>query len=123
MSSDAKVSDERPTVLIVEDEYFLAADLVSGLESRGAIVLGPAPSIEDGLRLISSGMQIDTAVLDINLRGELVFDIADALERRGVPFVFVTGYENGVVPPRFAAVPMFQKPVDAASVCSAVLGN
>ncbi len=56
--------------------------------------------------------RLDLAVLDINLEGEKVFPVADALEARSVPFLFATGYDAGGVPDRFLDVPRWEKPFD-----------
>jgi two-component SAPR family response regulator len=77
--------------------------------------------VEHGPSILASGVTIDRAVLDINLRGQFVFEVADALVERGIPFVFVTGYERASVPDRFADVAMFQKPVDSAALCAVIL--
>jgi CheY-like chemotaxis protein len=97
-------------VLVVEDEYLLADDLTHALEQAGAAVLGPVPGIEEALALIAAETQIDAAVLDVNLRGEMVFPVADALVARGIPFAFATGYDEWALPDRFAAIPRLEKP-------------
>ena len=102
-------------LLVVEDEYLIAASLARGLEGRGAEVAGPAGSVRDALALVEAeGDRLDGAVLDINLRDERVYPVADALAARGVPFVFLTGYDARVVPDAYAGVPRCEKPVDAA---------
>jgi len=58
------------------------------------------------------GDRLDGAVLDINLRGERAYPVADALSDRGVPFVFTTGYDTQVIPAPYARVPRCEKPVD-----------
>ncbi|KLK93984.1 chemotaxis protein CheY [Microvirga vignae] len=100
----------RCRVLVVEDEYFIADDMAKALEKLGAEVVGPVPKREKALALISSGEKIDAAVLDINLRGEEVFPVADALAAHGIPFVFATGYDASSIPPSYAAVPRWEKP-------------
>jgi CheY-like chemotaxis protein len=57
----------------------------------GYEVIGPAARLAEGLKL-ANGEQVDAAVLDINLAGELSFPIADVLEARGIPFIFASGY-------------------------------
>ena len=52
------------------------------------------------------------AVLDVNLDGEVVYPVADAVLARGVPFVFVTGYSADGIDRRFAQVPVLQKPIE-----------
>lgn len=99
-------------VLVVEDEMMAASMLEIVLGDAGCIVIGPAPSIADGLALIE-GASVDAAILDINLGGDPVFPLADALVQRQVPFVFVTGYGvTGVNGDRYAGVPVVQKPYD-----------
>jgi hypothetical protein len=51
-------------------------------------------------------------VLDVNLDGEMVYPVADAVLARGVPFVFVTGYSAEGIDRRFAQVPVLQKPIE-----------
>lgn len=78
-------------VLVVEDELVIAMELESLLEGLGCIVLDPAPSIRRALCLLS-GERPDAAVLDVNLQGERVTPVAEALQEQDVPFVLVTGY-------------------------------
>src|SRR5436189_372660 len=86
-------------LLVVEDEYLIAADLTASLESLGVQVIGPAASVEEALALVHNNSdRIDGAVLDINLRNERVYPVADVLMARGVPFVFTTGYDAVAVP-------------------------
>lgn len=106
-------------ILIVEDEYFVADDLAQQLEAAGAEILGPAPTLERAVELLEAE-QPDAAVLDINLRGERVYPLADDLKRRGVPFVFATGYDARVIPDAYAAVPRCEKPVSREAVVSAL---
>jgi len=81
----------RLKVLVVEDEPLVAMALEHMLADSGSAVIGPASSLKQGLRLIHEEA-VDGAVLDVNLCGEMVFPLADALAGQGVPFVYVTGY-------------------------------
>jgi DNA-binding NtrC family response regulator len=108
-------------VLVVEDEYLLADELVMELAGAGAVVLGPAGTIEDAFAIIDAERHIDGAILDTNLRGEAVFSAADLLLERGVPFVFTTGYDASVFPPRFRHIVRCEKPVNMARVTQAIL--
>ena len=102
-------------LLVVEDEYLIAASLARELEGRGAAVVGPAGSVRDALALVEAeGDRLDGAVLDINLRDERVYPVADALAARGVPFVFLTGYDARAIPDAYAGVPRCEKPVSPA---------
>ncbi|MER2267296.1 response regulator [Methylobacterium oxalidis] len=103
-------------VLLVEDDYFIAFDMQRHFETSGAHVLGPAPSVREALALISGAARIDAAVLDINLRGEMAFAVADELAARGVPFLFATGYNETSIPSRYAAQRRCEKPVEPEQI-------
>ncbi|HUF56902.1 MAG TPA: response regulator [Thermohalobaculum sp.] len=109
-------------ILVVEDEYYIADDLRRAALRLGAEVVGPAPTRERALELIVGPQRIDLAVVDINLRGEIVFEVADALEAQGVPFVFATGYNHGAIPERFGHVPCWSKPLDPHDLLRSLAG-
>jgi len=100
-------------VLIVEDEYFLAQDLADYFQDLGVEVLGPVPSVAEALRLLESA-EVQGAILDVNLRGERVYPVADVLRQKHVPFVFASGYGGELEPTAYAEVPRCIKPVDFA---------
>jgi CheY-like chemotaxis protein len=81
-------------VLIVEDEALVAMLAEDFLIELGAVVVGPATSIDDAMAMIA-GHEIDAALLDINIRGERSDRVADALRLRGIPIVCATGYGEG----------------------------
>jgi len=99
-------------VMLVEDEYLLAADLANGLTAMGAEVYGPFATVRDALKHLQSGPAPDFAILDINLRGEMVFPVADHLLAAAIPFVFVTGYDSGVLPAPYSSIPKLEKPLN-----------
>lgn len=109
-------------ILVVEDDFYLAKDLAARLCRMGAEVMGPSANIEDALGRISMGEGITGAILDINLADEMVFPVADELERIALPFVFATGYEPDVVPARHADKVILRKPLDDDSLTSALMG-
>jgi CheY-like chemotaxis protein len=98
-------------LLIVEDEYFLAQDLADHFQSLGVKVLGPAGTVADALSLLRSH-EVEGAVLDVNLRGERVYPVADVLLQKDVPFVFASGYGGELEPDVYTGVPRCIKPVD-----------
>ncbi|MGJ4944822.1 response regulator [Bradyrhizobium sp. HKCCYLS1011] len=104
------------SILIVEDEYFLADDLAGELKRRGADVIGPVSEVLDAQTILRSGQPIDAALLDINLRNEMIFPFARALRARDIRFVFTTGYEKSSIRPEFADVPLWEKPLDVLAV-------
>lgn len=109
-------------ILLVEDDYFIVSDLARSFEAEGAEVVGPAASVAHGLALLAGARDLDAAVLDIDLQGEMVFPLADALTARGVPFVFATGYDRTMVPPRYAAVAHCEKPVEPGTIARVLFG-
>jgi CheY-like chemotaxis protein len=89
MEQKAELSGMR--ILVVEDEPLLAMASADLLAESGCTVAGPATSVKQGMQLIEQE-DVDGAILDINLGGEMVFPLADALAERSIPFVYVTGY-------------------------------
>jgi len=116
--SDGTLGGRR--VLVVEDEYMLAEELSAELANVGAVVLGPVGDLADATALIQAEQDIDVAVLDANLGGEMVFPAADLLIERGVPIVFTTGYDASIIPGRFSGVARCEKPVSIDKVIQAI---
>lgn len=112
MASEASVSVTGRRLLVVEDDFFIASDLASWLESKGAEVLGPAGSVNGALTLLQADTLPDAAVLDINLGDERVFPVADALQSAHVPFVFLSGYDRSIIPDIYKDAPCCTKPLD-----------
>ena len=81
--------ERRRSVLVVEDELFIAMELAECLEEAGFQVSGPVGSVRDALRVIA-GQQPDAAVLDVNLGREKVIPVAERLRSLGVPFVIAS---------------------------------
>ena len=109
-----------PRVLVVEDEFLIACDVMFALEQAGADVVGPATTVSAAMALLDANL-IDAAVLDIDLRGNAVYPVADRLFDRGVPFVFATGYDVAQFDPRYAEIARFEKPFDSRRVAAAVM--
>lgn len=108
-------------VLVVEDDYQLAMALTRQLSELGAVVLGPSSNVEDALRQIASTDDLAGAILDANLGEEMVFPVADELERLHIPFLFATGYEPDVIPARHRERIMLRKPLEDDAVAAALL--
>jgi CheY-like chemotaxis protein len=119
MTTESPVSAKR--VLVVEDEYLLAMDVSAWLEAAGAHVVGPASNVDAALEVLEHA-ELDGAILDVNLRGEMVYPIADALTARGIPFVFTTGYDARSMPARFAFVKRCEKPTTPEAISRALFG-
>ena len=52
----------------------------------------------------------DVAILDVNLNGQPISPVADALVARGRPFVFATGYGERGLPEPYRDRPTLKKP-------------
>ena len=63
-----------------------------------------------------SAADVDVALLDVNIAGDFVYPLADQLRDRGVPIIFVTGYQAGAIEPRFAGCAVLTKPVQTATI-------
>ena len=81
-------------MLLVEDEVLIALHLEHLLGQRGWRVRGPAATVAQALHLLEDGEAPAVALLDVNLRGELVTPVAEVLRARGVPFVLASAYDR-----------------------------
>jgi len=106
-------------ILVVEDEYFIASDLARALASEGAIVVGPTGDVRTGLGL-ANDEPLDGALLDVNLGGDYIYPIADALVARGVPWMFVTGYDGWSLPEAYRQATVVTKPFSMAIVVDSI---
>ena len=106
-------------VLLVEDETLLALDLEMTLAHSGCKVIGAFATARAALAELARSWP-DAAVLDLNLNGETSLAVADALAERGVPFVFVTGYDRDQLPPRHKKAPMVAKPYSGTELVQAL---
>jgi CheY-like chemotaxis protein len=108
------------SVLIVEDEYFLADDLRTAFKSLGAEVVGPVGDLDAALEKAEDG-GFDFAIIDVRLRGRDAFDLADRLAARKIPFAFATGFDESAMPKRFAGAMRWTKPYDPLTLARAAL--
>ena len=100
-------------LLVVEDEAMVAMMVEDMLIALGCVVVDVAGTLSRGLALAGdSAIDIDGAILDINLGGEKVYPVAQALTVRGVPFIFSTGYSLTGIAPDFSHVPVLPKPYE-----------
>lgn len=96
-------------VLVVEDEAIVGMLLEDMLGELGCEAVALSSHIEDALQLART-LDIDFAILDINLGGAQSFPVADVLAARGVPFLFATGYGAQILKPPYCGMPALQKP-------------
>jgi PAS domain S-box-containing protein len=102
---------DKPRVLLVEDEALVGIMVGECLAECGFQTIGPVCTISDALKVAENG-EFDAALLDINLGDGLIYQVADILAARHIPFAFVTGYDADSVDSRFRDVPVLQKPVE-----------
>ncbi len=107
-------------IVLVEDEYMLASELADELAELGAVVLGPVGTLAEALALIGAQPQLDGGIIDMNLGGEMAYEVADLLIGRGVPLVLTTGYDLSALPSRYSHVARCEKPVDLTRVMKAL---
>ena len=81
------------------------------LAEFGYQIIGPICTASEAVAKAKDG-RFEAAVLDINLGDGAVYPVADILVARGVPFVFVTGYDAASVDSRFRKIPILQKPIE-----------
>lgn len=99
-------------VLVVEDEFLVSLTTIDFLESIGCEVVGPAASLSAAIQLAHTE-PLDAAVLDINIAGEMIWPVTKELQRRNVPFVFLSAYPViNVIPAHLDAVPRLGKPLE-----------
>ena len=84
-------------VMVVEDELLVAMLIEDTLVEYGYDVVGPFSNVADAL-VAAREERIDLALLDVNLRGERVYPVAELLERRGIPFLLLSGYGTDAIP-------------------------
>jgi CheY-like chemotaxis protein len=106
-------------VLVVEDEFLIAIEIERCLREAGAEVAGPVPDARRALALVEDE-SLDAAVLDVNLRGEAVYAVADRLRERGVPYLFATGEMEIADRLDYRLRPKLEKPILDAELLRAL---
>ena len=101
----------RPEILIVEDNFLTASEVSDMVRDCGFSVAGTVARVNRGLELLDQ-KPVDGAIIDINLDGATSFPLCAELERRHVPYCFLTGYPTSIIPPDFGRAPLITKPAD-----------
>ena len=118
MSTTTELEGRR--VLLVEDETMIAMLLEDMLGDLGCKVVGPVHALAPALELAARDHAIDVAILDVNLAGRPVFELADALRGRGVPMVFSTGYGGRGLREVDRGTPVLGKPFRTGELADAL---
>jgi PAS domain S-box-containing protein len=106
-------------ILVIEDEPLVAMDMESTLTAAGCKVVGPAATLERAKLLIEDA-SCDAALLDVNLGGQPVDELATLLTRNNCPFAFVTGYGREALPSGFRGAVVLGKPFGADQLLATV---
>jgi light-regulated signal transduction histidine kinase (bacteriophytochrome) len=116
IESDSKALPANPKILIVEDSYFVMTEYEALCAHLGWEIVGPATRLGQALALARSEV-FDAALLDVNLHGEMSWEIADVLKVRHIPFAFCTGYDQStILPQHLAGTPVLEKPFRIADI-------
>ena len=121
MPAPTPVHSFRLRVLVVEDDVLIAQDATEALRQVGAEVLGPCATEAAALECLEEHHP-SAALVDLNLGDGVSFRVAQALQGWRIPFVFVTGYDQTVIPPEFAHVTRLEKPVEMREVIGSLAG-
>jgi two-component sensor histidine kinase/two-component SAPR family response regulator len=105
-------------ILVLEDEPLVAMMTSRIVNELDAKVIGPFATIGEARKAIESGF--DAAILDVNVGGQLVYDLAAEIRRTGTPIVFLTGYHAGAIEPGFGDAPVLTKPVEREDLAAAL---
>ena len=96
-------------ILVVEDELMIRMLLEDMLGELGYTIAAEAGRMGEALQAANNA-DFDIAILDVNLNGEPISPVADALAARGMPFVFATGYGEQGLPETYRDRPTLKKP-------------
>ena len=105
-------------LLIVEDEPLVGMLLADMVEDLGGTVVAQASSFDAALTAAARD-GLDLAILDVNLRGQMSYPVAEKLVARGVPIIFVTGYARETIPFALRHIQILQKPYSAQNIARA----
>jgi CheY-like chemotaxis protein len=117
--ADGALGLQGTRVIVVEDEPLVALDMESILIAAGCEIAGSAGSLEKAKALVARA-QFDVALLDVNLGGDSVGELAAELTQRNVPFAFVTGYGREALPKGFQDMVAVRKPASQKELVAVV---
>ena len=102
-------------VLIVEDEPLIGMMLEEALNDLGCEVVAVTHNVRTAMAYASEA-DLDVAVLDVNLNGQVSYPVAAILSNRSVPFLFVTGYGPENIESAYRSAPVLEKPVTTSEL-------
>jgi CheY-like chemotaxis protein len=107
MAKDRDLAGVR--VLVVEDEMLVSLLIEDALTDSKCVIVGPYDRVPAALEAART-LELDAAVLDVNLAGTMVYPIAEVLSARGIPFLLLSGYGPDAAPIEHASWPVCSKP-------------
>jgi two-component SAPR family response regulator len=102
-------------ILVVEDEMLIALMIEEAVLGLGCTVVGPAGKLSTALALMAD-QTFDAAILDVTIRGEKIYPVAEELIKRDIPFVFASGYGDWALPETMRDRPRLMKPFTIAAL-------
>ena len=114
-------SSATPRLLVVEDEYLIRMLLEDMLDDLGYGIAAAVGTLSEARQIAADG-DFSAAILDVNLDGQEIYPVADILAKRGLPFVFVTGYGERSLPEPYRGRPAPQKPFQAEQLKTTLAG-
>ncbi|KQT50926.1 response regulator [Aureimonas sp. Leaf454] len=103
-------------VFVVEDESLVAMQLEDMLLDFGCDLVGLAMRVGRAMEMLAKVAEVDIAILDVNIGGDKVYPVADALRARAIPIIFATGYGRAGVEPEWQSYDILQKPYTSIEV-------
>jgi DNA-binding response OmpR family regulator len=103
------------SILVVEDEYFIAMQIADAIKCCGGSVVGPVAGLEKA-RDLARQETVDGVILDLMLNGRTTLSFADELMSRSTPVILATGYAQSHIPERYSNLPQLTKPLREAAL-------
>jgi PAS domain S-box-containing protein len=111
-AADPRRTLEGKRVLVIEDEPLVSMEMESNLSAAGCEIVGPAATLDRAKALVEAA-DYDAALVDVNLKGQPVDELATLLTKKNRPFAFVTGYGRDALPSGFRGAVVLGKPFSA----------
>lgn len=111
-----EAAETKKRILVVEDSALVVMLIEGVIVDMDWEIVGPASRVAEAVT-VAQDSAIDAALLDVNLDGEMSWDVAAILQQRGVPFAFTTGYDSAsMIPEGFAEQTIMNKPFSADEI-------
>ena len=108
-------------IFVVEDESLVAMQLEDMLFDLGCDVVAVAMRLSRAHEMLDTGVEVDVAILDVNIGGEKIYPIAERFREAGVPIVFATGYGRSGVEEEWHGCTILQKPYTTEQIETSIV--